>query len=614
MSKNIPQIFLIFLLINIHISQITKYPKRYPPRTTYNSTTKFSSSLKFHSKLLQTVYSDSFSKNYYYTTLYVGDQKVKQTYILDTGSSIMSSPCAPCEECGSHKNNYFYDFNRYHKPLECHTKICDLVPANNCFTKSEMNLNKNKCAFNLNYNKEEIGKDGIKGYYLRDVVYFETSKSKSSINRFNDIHSNPNKFNREKIVFRSYAIPIGCTNAEFGEFRDLKTDGIMGLNDSPKSFISVLYNLKIIPENKFSLCFGLRGGYMSLGEVDTTFHKSHYINYISLLNSEDDSYLINLNGIEIQGKKSSISGTHTASIESRKTKSYFPEFIYNSIIKEFNEYCSKKNNSCGKFDYYEEGYCANFTDRPSLFRTIYTKWPNITLNLEDAEYVWTPLNYYYYSNKNSQFKACLGFEGHKYDKIILGANFFHNHDIIFDRTYKRLGFVPADCSRKNRIWFRNNRDEKVEFFNDPSLIDLEIHKNNVFNLGDNVKKDMVDFVEGHNTELDAKKEFNTFNFIIFLTSMIIVGIIVLIILFILFWNKKGNLKYQQREEVEYNIEQENEANTSGDNNIVEENKEGDNKISFEESNSGIDNSGDNNINEINNDKDDDNEDDNENDK
>ena len=34
--------------------------------------------MKFHSKILQTVYSDSFSKNYYYTTLYVGDKKVKQ--------------------------------------------------------------------------------------------------------------------------------------------------------------------------------------------------------------------------------------------------------------------------------------------------------------------------------------------------------------------------------------------------------------------------------------------------------------------------------------------------------------------------------------------------------
>ena len=212
MSKNIYQIFLIFILINIALSQKKYIPKKYPPRTTYNSTTKFSSSLKFHSKLLQTVYSDSFSKNYYYTTLYVGDQKVKQTYILDTGSAIMSSPCSPCEECGSHKKNYFYDFNRYHKPLECGSTICNLVPANNCFTKSYKNLNKNKCAFNFNYNKEEIGKDGIKGYYLRDVVYFETSKSKNSvINSHNNIFSN--KYNKEKIVFRSYAIPIGCTNA-----------------------------------------------------------------------------------------------------------------------------------------------------------------------------------------------------------------------------------------------------------------------------------------------------------------------------------------------------------------------------------------------------------------
>ena len=38
----------------------------------FNITTKNVKVLKFHSKILQTVYSDSFSKNYYYTTLYVG--------------------------------------------------------------------------------------------------------------------------------------------------------------------------------------------------------------------------------------------------------------------------------------------------------------------------------------------------------------------------------------------------------------------------------------------------------------------------------------------------------------------------------------------------------------
>ena len=58
-------------------------------------------------KLLQTLYSDSYSNNYYYTTLYVGDKQIKQTYIIDTGIATMSSPCASCEYCGKKKTNYY---------------------------------------------------------------------------------------------------------------------------------------------------------------------------------------------------------------------------------------------------------------------------------------------------------------------------------------------------------------------------------------------------------------------------------------------------------------------------------------------------------------------------
>ena len=599
MKKYLYYIILLFLLISMNVSQILKYQKKNPLRTAYNSTTRFSSLLKFHSKLLQTVYSDSFSKNYYYTTLYVGDKKVKQTYILDTGSAVMSSPCSPCENCSDKKNSYYYDFNRYHKPLQCNTKICDLVPANDCLKRSDKILNNNKCAFNVNYKKEEGEKDGIRGYYLRDVVYFEASRSK------NVLYNGNNNFkinNQERIIYRSYAVPIGCTNAEFGEFRDLATDGIMGLDNSPKSFISVLYNLKIIPENKFSLCFGLFGGYMSLGEIDTTFHKNDYINYVPLLNS-DNAYLINLNGISLDNKENFVSGIHEASIETRTSKTYFPQFIYKAIIKEFDDYCTKRNGACGKFEYTKEGYCASFTNRLNLFKSVYNNWPNITLHFEDSEYKWTPLNYYYYNFKALEFKACLGFDGHKYDKIILGANFIHGYDIIFDRAYKRLGFVPADCSRGNRIWRRKYKNESLEFWNDPSLIDLEVHKNNEFNLGDDLDKDMVDFVEGHNTELDMNEEFKTVNFIIFIISLIIVGIIVIIIIYFLFWNKKGNLKYESRDEVEYNVEQQNDSNNADDKNNdyegegEDENQEGDNKISFEENNI---NHNENDINKISN--------------
>ena len=496
----------------------------------------------------------------------------------------MSSPCSPCDECGQQKNNYFYDFNRYHKPLKCNSKLCNLLPANNCQLKM---LNKNNCSFNSliknKYtNNVNSGSDGLKGYYLRDIVYFETSQHKKKYNfNHNFFHS------KEKSIFRSYAIPIGCTDAEYGEYRNLKTDGIMGLNNNPKSFISVLYNLKIIQENKFSLCFGLYGGYMSLGEIDTTYHKKNYIDYIPLLDSQNDDYLININGISINKETKFVSGNHIASLESAKRKTYFPQYIYKSIIKEFDEYCSHKNGTCGKFDYYEEGYCSKYPNRSALFRSVYRSWPNLTLHLDDEEYFWTPLNYYYYSYNNLEYKACLGFDGHKAQEIILGANFFHGHDIIFDRKNKRLGIVPSDCSRKFRIWQRGFGNNSVEFLSDPSLVDLEFHKNNEFKLGDNTDKDLISFVEGHNTELENIEEFKTVNFVIFLSSMIIVGIIVSIILFILFFNKKGNLKYEPREEVEYKVEQQNDSNNTDENNEdngENENQDGDNKISFEDTN------------------------------
>ena len=85
----------------------------------------------------------------------MGDKKVKQSYLLDTGSAIMSSSCSLCSECCSQKNNYLYDFNHYHKPLQCNTKICDLVPANNCYLKNNKNLNKKSCSFNYNKKKSK---------------------------------------------------------------------------------------------------------------------------------------------------------------------------------------------------------------------------------------------------------------------------------------------------------------------------------------------------------------------------------------------------------------------------------------------------------------------------
>ena len=129
MIKTSHILLLLISLSSISAHKIVSSKKRLlVPNPLLNATTKNSKKLKLHSKILQTVYSDSFSKNFYYTTLYLGDQKVRQTYIIDTGSSIMSSPCAPCPECGAHKRPFYYDMEHKHKPLKCSSRICKLVP------------------------------------------------------------------------------------------------------------------------------------------------------------------------------------------------------------------------------------------------------------------------------------------------------------------------------------------------------------------------------------------------------------------------------------------------------------------------------------------------------
>ena len=56
---------------------------------------------------LSRAFGDSYDLNYYYATLYVGKEQIPQTYILDTGSGITTSPCNKCTDCGTHLNKKF---------------------------------------------------------------------------------------------------------------------------------------------------------------------------------------------------------------------------------------------------------------------------------------------------------------------------------------------------------------------------------------------------------------------------------------------------------------------------------------------------------------------------
>ena len=126
-------------------------------------------------------------------------------------------------------------------------------------------------------------------------------------------------------------MPVGCTTGEEGKYKELNTDGILGMSNSPKAVPNLLYNLGIINRNLFTMCFGLRGGYMSLGEIDTTYHKSD-INYVPLLDS-DVYYFIKLNSLKV-GKEetNALKIPLVAKIDTGNSISYFPSITFKSFI------------------------------------------------------------------------------------------------------------------------------------------------------------------------------------------------------------------------------------------------------------------------------------------
>lgn len=495
---------------------------------------------KIHSKLLQTLYSDSYSNNYYYTTLYIGPNKIKQRYLIDTTSAILSSPCGKCEECGKQKKNYYDSSNKKaYKPLKCSSKICHLVPASGCKVDDDddkKKLDKMTCSF---YTKKNNG-DGLKGNYLSNIVYFEEARNLAS----------------HKKVYRSYALPIGCTTAEFGTIKSMIPDGVMGLNNGKGSFVNVLNKLKIVNKNLFSLCFGLEGGYMSLGEIDKTYHKAKKINYVPLLPT-NNLYSFHIHAFQV-GKNKKEKNKVVTYIDTTRAYSFFPNKIFKSIYNQIIKLCKDKKgkNICGKFEYDSQlGYCVSYSSRESLFKSVKGFWPNITFYLHNnTAYFMKGINYYYYYFHGEDRKACLGFKSTNKDFATIGTNFMHGKDIIIDKDHQKLGFVNADCGARNtyvksllnakKTKSKSHKDDDDD--NDED-IDKEIHKNEKkgkYTLGDEDNKDSVEFIQGHNTELDDNKDFNFFNLTVLLSSILIVVIVILIVIIALMCKKKEFALYQ----------------------------------------------------------------------
>ena len=429
---------------------------------------------------LEEAYGDSYNLNYYYTTLYLGPKKMPQTYILDTGSPTTTSPCNRCNSCGKHLNQP-YELSDDSNIISCKSNNCNLVPSSVC--------KENKCSFQISYSEGSR----LAGFFNMQEVYFEM------------INKTPN------ITTKSFTIPIGCTTTETHLFTTQLADGIMGLNNSGKSFVSLLYHNKVISKNLFTICFAQNDGYFSIGEIDKTYHKTK-IEYVPLYSGETN-YYIKINKMQV-GNVDIPVDRYRGFIDSGTTISYFPNEIYNSIKNKFLALSKEHGAIFGKFKNVAGlGFCGFFDSIDDKEKALNELWPNITFYFEGHDYVLTANDYYYDYTDNS-IGACLGFEGESTSKLTLGGTFMHGHDVIFDKGNQQIGFAVADCNR-GKLGGDNNNIKLNEEISD---------NNKEENKDDNNIKDKDNLLNGINKK-------NNILFYLFLILIVIFIVIIVVIAF-----------------------------------------------------------------------------------
>ena len=436
-----------------------------------------------------TSYGNSHDLNYYYSYLYVGKPPKPQSYILDTGSSITTSPCSLCNSCGSHQNGLYKISND--QILKCSNESCSYV--NNKCTFSDSN-----CSFYISYSEGST----ISGVFVNEFINFG------------------NSYNERE----SFEFPIGCTNRETHLFVTQLADGIMGLQNNNKGFVSILYKLGQIKKHIFSLCFALDGGFFSIGEIQ---YKSHLndIHYLDLAN--DSFYKINLKYIQINDKVFEVNGEesnfqkYTSFIDSGTTISYFPRNFFDEINKLFQELC--EDNKCGKYSIDQEfGSCFTFNNKTHMDYVLDNILPNITFKFNDFDYIWEPRDYYFDNSYNNVIQLCLGFSYG--GKFTLGSTWMRNHDIIFDRENLKVGFAKANCSYINN---NSRNDEKI--YNNNSNINNEKEREDIREKEDINDKDKNEDnnnndINEYNNNLNDKiinKKFKLFIVTIFFITIII---------------------------------------------------------------------------------------------
>jgi len=179
---------------------------------------------------------------YYFVDLHVGTPGQLVSVIVDTGSTLISFPCSPCEHCGVHLDPLF-DLSL--------SKTAKWVTCDECPHQLGECTNKDQCVYSQAY----LEGSRLRGRWFQDTLSLSRTPLNTTVNNTpffsggdfslpvrNISESSPAEHHLSHTNNSiSHAI-LGCHNVETKLFYSQRADGIFGL--APPSYASVLF-----PEN-----------------------------------------------------------------------------------------------------------------------------------------------------------------------------------------------------------------------------------------------------------------------------------------------------------------------------------------------------------------------------
>ena len=482
----------------------------------------------------QNSYGSAFKLNYYYTNLYLGEKMQKQGYILDTGSTITTSTCAPlCTHCGTHIYPS-YNLDNFSKIISCSDPKCKHV-------SSKCHSNTNNCSFVISYSEGS----SLHGIYINELV------------RFGHQYENQT----------GYEIPIGCTTDENHLFYTQDANGIMGLANDDHNFVHILYKNGAINNNLFSICFGQIGGIFNIGEINNKTHLEN-ITYVPMLLDRGKYFGINILSISVNNKTLQHYNQYAYNIfiDSGTTICYINDKIFEEILNIMKSECAQYSlvNACGKYEYHSDyGHCFYFKSIQELNYAVENFWPIIHFNLGDYDYQWKPKYYVFNITTKKKAGACMGINKYSGNKITLGSSWIIGHDIIFDRKNKILGIAEADCALDKNINLTNgleliNNDENSDFI-------LKMNYSDNYNYINDSNK--YNFHMKNSEDKIYYDNIIVWQYIILATFSMIFFIVIILILFLKYFKKSDMKKMNiENHEINNNNINKNEENKRKDKN------------------------------------------------